>query len=340
MEFLPGRCSIQTSPKASFQVSLSLEDAEQLRELTGELGANFKQLGKSMEVQILQRGTQVVVVGDEDRVHCAVAVVQDLYDLAGRGLHIQESLVDQACRLALGEPAARITDYFEETVFVGRRKTPIFPRTLNQLRYVKAMMEHDVVIGVGPAGTGKTYLAMAMAVSALVRGDVSRIVLCRPAVEAGEKLGYLPGDLAEKVNPYLRPLYDALYDMVDENRVERLIDRRVVEVAPLAFMRGRTLSDSYILLDEAQNTTVEQMQMFLTRLGNNSKAVVNGDITQIDLPRGRVSGLVHARRVLAPIGRIAQVEFGPGDVVRHSLVSAIIEAYQAERQGRTRGREE
>jgi phosphate starvation-inducible PhoH-like protein len=316
-----------------------LEDAEQLRELSGELGANFKQLSKSLEVQILQRGSQVVVVGEEDRVHCAVTVVKDLYHLAGRGLHIQESLVDQACRLALGKPAARITDYFEETVFVGRRKTPIFPRTLNQLRYVKAMMEHDVVIGVGPAGTGKTYLAMAMAVSALVRGEVSRIVLCRPAVEAGEKLGYLPGDLAEKVNPYLRPLYDALYDMVDENRVERLIDRRVVEVAPLAFMRGRTLSDAYILLDEAQNTTVEQMQMFLTRLGNNSKAVVNGDITQVDLPRGRVSGLVHARRVLAPIKRIAQVEFGSGDVVRHSLVSAIIEAYQNE--GRApRGREE
>jgi len=189
------------------------------------------------------------------------------------------------------------------------------------------MRSHDVVFGIGPAGTGKTYLAMAMAVAELMAGNVSRIILCRPAVEAGEKLGYLPGDLAEKVNPYLRPLYDALYDMVDFNRTERLIERRVIEVAPLAFMRGRTLSDAFVILDEAQNTTVEQMKMFLTRLGVGSKAVVTGDVTQIDLPSRQRSGLVHARGVLARLKRIGFVDFDHTDVVRHSLVSEIIQAY-------------
>ena len=189
------------------------------------------------------------------------------------------------------------------------------------------MRTHEVVFGIGPAGTGKTYLAMAMAVSQLMGGDVDRIVLCRPAVEAGEKLGYLPGDLAEKVNPYLRPLYDALYDMVDFSRAERLMERRVVEVAPLAFMRGRTLSNAFVILDEAQNTTVEQMKMFLTRLGVGSRAVVNGDVTQIDLPRHRESGLVNARRVLKNIDRIAFSLFDHTDVVRHSLVGEIIQAY-------------
>jgi phosphate starvation-inducible PhoH-like protein len=210
----------------------------------------------------------------------------------------------------------------------------IAPKSVNQKRYIDAIRSHDIVFGIGPAGTGKTYLAMAMALAALMKNQVTRMVLCRPAVEAGERLGFLPGDLAEKVNPYLRPLYDALHDMVDFDRARRMLERGTIEVAPLAFMRGRTLNDSFIILDEAQNTTSEQMKMFLTRLGYSSKAVITGDITQIDLPSGKLSGLKEARTVLARTPGISFVYFDERDVVRHRLVQAVITAYEAASEGR------
>ncbi len=307
---------------------LRLDDAERLRELTGELGRNLLVLGQQLRVKVLQRGGQLVIASDHPgQAGLAASVLSQLYELIGHGVPVQPGLVEQACRLLEKDPEAKLEGLFRDVVYVGRRNKAIFPRSFGQQAYVQAMRTHEVVFGIGPAGTGKTYLAMAMAVSQLMGGDVDRIVLCRPAVEAGEKLGYLPGDLAEKVNPYLRPLYDALYDMVDFNRTERLIERRVVEVAPLAFMRGRTLSNAFVILDEAQNTTVEQMKMFLTRLGVGSRAVVTGDVTQIDLPRHRESGLVHARRVLDGIDRIAFSHFDHTDVVRHSLVGEIIQAY-------------
>jgi phosphate starvation-inducible PhoH-like protein len=210
---------------------------------------------------------------------------------------------------------------------VSPKKKLIIPKTETQLRYIEAIKTHDIVIGIGPAGTGKTYLAMAMAVNALLRKQVSRVVLARPAVEAGERLGFLPGDLYEKVNPYLRPLYDALYDMMEAEKANRFIERGIIEIAPLAFMRGRTLNDSFIILDEAQNTTSEQMKMYLTRLGFNSKTVITGDITQIDLPHGKVSGLVEAEKILGEIEGIKVVYFSERDVVRHKLVQEIVRAY-------------
>jgi phosphate starvation-inducible PhoH-like protein len=317
-----------TSPIETTDVVLRLDDAERLLELTGELGRNLQILGQQLKVKVLQRGGKLVVSSDHPgQAEIAAAVLSQLYELIGHGVLVQPGLVEQACRLLEKNPKAKLESFFQDVVYVGRRNKAIFPRSMGQQAYVNAMRTHEVVFGIGPAGTGKTYLAMAMAVSRLIGGDVERIVLCRPAVEAGEKLGFLPGDLAEKVNPYLRPLYDALNDMVDFSRAERLIERGVVEVAPLAFMRGRTLSNAFVILDEAQNTTVEQMKMFLTRLGVGSCAVVTGDVTQIDLPRHRESGLVHARKVLSGIDRIAFSYFDHTDVVRHSLVGEIIQAY-------------
>jgi phosphate starvation-inducible protein PhoH and related proteins len=221
-----------------------------------------------------------------------------------------------------------LRDIFLDTVYVSAHKRVIAPKSINQKAYIEAIRRQDIVFGIGPAGTGKTYLAMAMALSALMKNQVTRMVLCRPAVEAGEKLGFLPGDLAEKVNPYLRPLYDALHDMVDFDRARKMIERGTIEVAPLAFMRGRTLNDSFVILDEAQNTTKEQMKMFLTRLGYGSKAVVTGDVTQIDLPAGKSSGLKHAAAILAGIRGIRFIAFNEKDVVRHRLVQEIITAYE------------
>ena len=312
----------------SRQITLEFDDAARVRELSGELARNLKILGQTLDVQVSQRGGQVSVRGAGEPVGVAALVLEQLYDLAGTGFAISPPIVDQACRLLRQDPSANLGELFNDVVFIGHRKTRIFPRSANQRRYVHTMRENDVVFGVGPAGTGKTYLAMAMAVAALSRGDVARIILCRPAVEAGEKLGFLPGDLVEKVNPYLRPLYDALYDMVDRERADRFIERGAIEVAPLAFMRGRTLSEAFAILDEAQNTTSEQMRMFLTRLGADSKAVVTGDITQTDLPRGRISGLAEALEVLRDVPGIGVVEFSPDDVVRHALVARIIRAYE------------
>lgn len=277
-----------------------------------------------------QRGAQIRVTGEPDAVDLAVRVLEQVYALTSTGVPVTAVDVDQACRLLRTEPGAQLLDYRAQTVLIGTRKKAIYPRTPRQRDYVRAFNDNDVVFGVGPAGTGKTYLAMAVAVAALLKDEVRRIVLCRPAVEAGEKLGFLPGDLAEKVNPYLRPLYDALYDMVDEERATRLIQKGVIEVAPLAFMRGRTLNNSFIILDEAQNSTPEQMKMFLTRLGNDSRAAVTGDLTQVDLPRHTRSGLAEAIRICDGIDRLAVVHFRDVDVVRHPLVSEIVRAYDRE----------
>jgi phosphate starvation-inducible PhoH-like protein len=240
--------------------------------------------------------------------------------------------VQHAVKILQGQEETAIKDIFLDTVYISAMKRRITPKSLTQKRYIEAIRTHDIVFGVGPAGTGKTYLAMAMAVAALMNHEFIRIVLARPAVEAGEKLGFLPGDLYEKVNPYLRPLYDALHDMMDFDKATRLVQRGIIEVAPLAFMRGRTLNDSFVILDEAQNTTPEQMLMFLTRLGFGAKAVITGDITQIDLPNGASSGLVEARQLLSGIEGIGFIHFTERDVVRHPLVQDIIRAYEAHRQ--------
>jgi phosphate starvation-inducible PhoH-like protein len=260
-------------------------------------------------------------------VEAASRLLLELSRLLERGYRLRSEDVATAIRVLQENPAAALGDFFSaESGVVGSRRT-VSPRSLNQQAYVKAMNEHDMVIAVGPAGTGKTYLAVAIAATALVEKQVKRLVLARPAVEAGEKLGFLPGDLAEKVNPYLRPLYDALYDMLGYEKVGRMLERGQIEVAPLAFMRGRTLNDAFVILDEAQNTTTEQMKMFLTRIGYNSKAVVTGDITQIDLPRSTTSGLREAIEVLAGVEGIKFIQFDEHDVVRHPLVQKIVSAY-------------
>ncbi len=308
---------------------LTFPENDAVRAVAGEFGAFLKMISRAFAVEVSQRGAQLRVgPGASADVDSACQVLQGLYALAERDYSLRPADVDQAIRTVRGDARANVAQVLTEAVATGVTGRPIVPRTPGQRRYVDALRRSDVVFGVGPAGTGKTYLAMAMAVAALLRGDVRRIVLTRPAVEAGEKLGFLPGDLAEKVDPYLRPLFDAMGDLVPPDRAQRLIEKKVVEVAPLAFMRGRTLNDAYIVLDEAQNTTVEQMKMFLTRLGEGSKMIVTGDVTQIDLPPGKTSGLVHALRILSGVERIGIVEFGVEDVVRHPLVGRIVEAYE------------
>ena len=306
-------------------IHLDFEDTNQLRELGGDLGRHFKIVSRELQVRLDQRGGAVTVSGE--RAETAADLLQQLYELVGSGFGLGPAMVEQACRIALKDPEAQVGRFFRDVVYSGRQGRPIFPRTANQAIYVDAMRENDVVFGVGPAGTGKSYLAVAMAVASLARNEVERIILCRPAVEAGEKLGFLPGDLVEKVDPYLRPLYDALTDMLGQDKLARLLERGVIEVAPLAFMRGRTLSAAFVILDEAQNTTSAQMKMFLTRLGPKSRAVVTGDVSQIDLPRSITSGLVEAQGLLSGIEGIRFVEFDHTDVVRHRLVAAIIRAY-------------
>jgi len=280
-------------------------------------------------VRIGVSGTSLKISGGQAEQAVAGKLMGELYELLKRGYLVHPSDVEYAIRILRNDRDADLKDIFLDTVYVSAHKRVISPKSVNQKIYIDAIRNHDIVFGIGPAGTGKTYLAMAMALAALMKNQVMRMVLCRPAVEAGEKLGFLPGDLAEKVNPYLRPLYDALHDMVDFDRARRMLERGTIEVAPLAFMRGRTLNDSFIILDEAQNTTSEQMKMFLTRLGYNSKAVITGDITQIDLPSGKLSGLKEARMVLGRTPGIRFVYFNERDVVRHRLVQAIITAYEA-----------
>jgi phosphate starvation-inducible PhoH-like protein len=262
--------------------------------------------------------------------------LRELQRLLKRGYPIYASDIDFAIRILSGDHSIKLEDIFLDTVYISSQKKVISPKTIMQKEYIDAMRAYDMVIGIGPAGTGKTYLAMAMALSFLMKKEVTRIVLTRPAVEAGEKLGFLPGDLYEKVNPYLRPLYDALHDMLDFDQASKLMERGVIEVAPLAFMRGRTLNDSFVILDEAQNTKPEQMKMFLTRMGFGSQVVITGDITQVDLPDGKLSGLIQIREVLKKVHGIKFVYFSEKDVIRHPLVQDIIKAYEvAEEKGRS-----
>jgi len=307
---------------------IDFDDNEKVRVLCGAHNEHLKLVERRLGVQVGSRGGQIVVTGaDEERVKQAEGLVRELYDLVATGYPLYLEDVDQATKLAgQGVPLKEI---FGDTVFVSARHRVITPKGLGQKRYIQAIRDHDIVFGIGPAGTGKTYLAMAMAVSFLVERKVKRIVLCRPAVEAGERLGFLPGDIAEKVNPYLRPLHDALFDMMDYDKASALIERGTVAVAPLAFMRGRTLNDSFVILDEAQNTTGEQMKMFLTRLGYGSKAVITGDVTQVDLPNGRASGLLEVQRILRVVEGIAFCTFSEVDVVRHPLVQEVVRAYDA-----------
>jgi phosphate starvation-inducible PhoH-like protein len=308
-------------------LALTVEDNHQLRELVGEFGAHLKQVQRVFGVPVSQRGG-TLQIGPGDGADDALHALEQLLGMVRSGRPLHASDVDHALRILQRDPGADLAEYLNDTVVVTSAGRPVSPRTSGQRRYLRALREYEMVFGVGPAGTGKTYLAVAMAAAALLRGDVERIVLTRPAVEAGEKLGFLPGDLADKVDPYLRPLYDALFDILTPERTARLLEKQVIEVAPLAFMRGRTLSAAYVILDEGQNTTVEQMKMFLTRLGENSRMVITGDDTQVDLPRGARSGLQHALEVLRGIADIGLVRLTAADVVRHGLVAHIVEAYE------------
>ncbi len=311
---------------------LHLVDVGGARILCGPSNTHLQLIEKETGVAISHRGDELFFRGDERSVAFARKVVEGLYGLVLQGRQLFLSDVEHAVRILSQDADTDLGAIFLDAVYMSNRKRVITPQSIAQKHYVEAIRGHDIVFGIGPAGTGKTYLAMAMAVAALKKQQVQRIVLTRPAVEAGERLGFLPGDLAEKVNPYLRPLYDALHDMIDLEQASRMVERGVLEVAPLAFMRGRTLNDSFIILDEAQNTTSEQMKMFLTRLGYDSRAVITGDITQVDLPAHTTSGLIEARDILKGIKGIAFSFFTDKDVVRHPLVQDVIRAY--ERHGR------
>ncbi len=294
--------------------------------LCGNQNENLKLMERRLGVRVGQRGTEFHLSGPSDAVAFSVRLLENLEGMIRAGRPVYREDVEQGIKV-LGRGAESLQEVMLGPVLKSSGNRQISPKSIAQKRYVDAIRAHDIVFGVGPAGTGKTYLAMAMAVAFLQERKVKRIILARPAVEAGEKLGFLPGDLQEKVNPYLRPLYDALHDMMAAERAAQLVEQGVVEVAPLAFMRGRTLNDAFVILDEAQNTTVEQMKMFLTRLGYNSKAVITGDVTQVDLPTGKMSGLNHARSVLKNIEGIHFAEFTEVDVVRHPLVQEVIRAY-------------
>jgi phosphate starvation-inducible protein PhoH and related proteins len=312
---------------AAASPTLTFANPTHFRALLGNHDEHIRLLERALGVRIDVGEGTLAVAGDAIEAELAGRVLEQLYGLIEQGYPIYASDVEYALRILSSDHTARLRDIFLDTVFISATRRTITPKSVAQKAYIDAIRNYDIVFGIGPAGTGKTYLAMAMAVAELMKNNFTRIVLCRPAVEAGEKLGFLPGDLAEKVNPYLRPLYDALNDMVDYDRARKLIERGTIEVAPLAFMRGRTLNDSFVILDEAQNTTSEQMKMFLTRLGYGSKAVVTGDVTQIDLPAGKQSGLKEAQILLRDIEGIRLVTFTERDVVRHPLVQEIIGAY-------------
>ena len=313
-------------PATSLSVTIQVPD-EGIETLFGSRDENLKQLERYCDVQIRTDGHELLVTGSALNIQRAERIVDGLVGLLRDGYRFSREDVRRAALLVGQDLEVDLRDFFVKGPLRVSDKRQITPKSVNQKKYLDAIDQHDVVFGIGPAGTGKTYLAMAQAVAYLTSKKVRRIILARPAVEAGEKLGFLPGDLQEKVNPYLRPLYDALYDMLDAERVERLIGRDVIEIAPLAFMRGRTLNDAFVILDEAQNTTTEQMKMFLTRLGFGSKAVVTGDVTQIDLPPGRTSGVVQAIEILRNIDGMSMVFFSDRDVARHPLVQRVVNAY-------------
>ena len=306
---------------------LELEDSDTAKSFFGELNGNLKEIENVYNVKVHSRGTKVILKGKEESVEQASKLISSVYDLVSKGYTLDPGDIELASRI-LKENKTTLEEIFLDTVCVSIRKKIITPKSVNQKMYIEAIRRNDIVFGIGPAGTGKTYLAMSMAVSAFLNKKVNRIILARPAVEAGEKLGYLPGDLYQKVDPFLRPLFDALYDMMDFEKASRLIEKGVIEIVPLAFMRGRTLNDAFVILDEAQNTTSVQMKMFLTRLGFSSKAVITGDKTQVDLSENDKSGLLEAEEILSKIKGIEFIYFNKADVVRHPLVRKIIEAYE------------
>ena len=308
--------------------SVDFPDPYVLRQLAGDSCSHLKILEDSIGVKCSLKGNTIELTGEKYDVELAEHALKDLYKLVKGGFPLYQDDVWYAVRMLAKDRSLNLEDVFKDSIYISSTKKVIVPKSLQQKRYIDAMREKDILFGIGPAGTGKTYLALAMGISYLLKKKVERIILARPAVEAGERLGFLPGDLLEKVNPYLRPLYDALYDMLEHDHVLRLMGRDQIEVAPLAFMRGRTLNDAFIILDEAQNSTSEQMKMFLTRLGFNSKAVITGDVTQIDLPSGTRSGLVEASQILQEIDEIGFTYFTEDDVVRHKVVAKIIKAYE------------
>jgi len=325
--------------QATYSANFEVESTSVLLALSGPQSALLNEVARQSGAEVSLRGNTIFLAGSEGDVRLAHRFLSDAAALVGRGYEIRPNDVARSLRELRDDPSASLVDLLDEVILVSPRRRPIAPQSPAQRRYIEAIRLHDLTLGIGPAGTGKTYLAMAMGAAALMNKRVKRIILTRPAVEAGEKLGFLPGDLAEKVNPYLRPLYDALHDMIDFERVDQLRERGQIEVAPLAFMRGRTLNDSFVILDEAQNATSDQMRMFLTRLGFGSKAVVTGDITQTDLPQGARSGLREARDLLQHIDGIAFCEFTDADVVRHPLVQRIIVAYEQRDERRVREKE-
>ena len=318
------------------QVAREIEFADNrvAQQLFGDLNRNLQTVEQATGVAINARGNSLQISGRAHAVELAVATLEQMYGLLQKGYPVFSQDIAFGVKILESSPKARLEEIFLDKVCITARKRVISPKSINQKLYIEAIRENDIVFGIGPAGTGKTYLAVAMAVSALAKEQVARIILTRPAVEAGEKLGFLPGDMAQKVDPYLRPLTDALNDMMGQERAAELTERAVIEVAPLAFMRGRTLNNAFIILDEAQNTTREQMKMFLTRIGFDSCAVITGDVTQIDLPGTQKSGLIQAERILTGIKGIAFRHFSKADVVRHPLVQEIIHAYEQQDSGR------
>lgn len=313
---------------AQLHKKLTFPDNHLVGMLCGEHNAHLRLLEKKIGLTVNVRGNTINLLGGDWEIDLAEKVLSQLYELIRSEYPIYVNDVDYAIRILSSDISADLKKIFLDKVYISSHKKTITPKSINQKEYIDSIRRFDIVFGIGPAGTGKTYLAMAMAISSLVNKEVNRVVLARPAVEAGEHLGFLPGDLYEKVNPYLRPLYDALHDMMDFESASRLIQRGVIEVAPLAFMRGRTLNDAFVILDEAQNATSDQMKMFLTRLGFSSKAVITGDVTQTDLPEGKTSGLIEAKSLLKDIKGIKFIYFSRDDVIRHPLVQEIIDAYE------------
>jgi phosphate starvation-inducible PhoH-like protein len=324
---------------ARHSAEFEVDDTSVLMLLTGPNGRIIEELARCARAQVDFRGNRILISGEQPNVELARRFLVDAAELIAKGVPVGPQDVSSALRSLRDDPNARLTELLDDSIVVGSRRRSVVPKSRAQRDYVRCIRDSDLTFGIGPAGTGKTYLAMAMAASALTQRLVKRVVLTRPAVEAGERLGFLPGDLAEKVSPYLRPLYDALNDMLEFDKVEQLRERGQIEVAPLAFMRGRTLNNSFVILDEAQNATSEQMRMFLTRLGYGSKAVVTGDITQTDLPPGARPGLKEAEELLSGIEGISCCRFTDADVVRHPLVQKIVVAYERSDERRLEARE-
>lgn len=312
----------------SVSLELTIAENDDISMLLGSHDKHIKVIEEATGTTIRSRGEVIQITGEKEQTEKAAAVIRALQNLIRRGVHVSTPDVVSALNMVNKGKLDFFIDMYEEEIIKDRNGKPIRAKNAGQKKYIEAVSKHDVVFGVGPAGTGKTFLAVVLAIAALKKGQVQKIILTRPAVEAGENLGFLPGDLKEKVDPYLRPVYDALYQVFGMDHTNRLMERGVIEIAPLAYMRGRTLEDAFVILDEAQNTTIAQMKMFLTRLGYNSKMIVNGDTSQIDLPKGVVSGLIHAERTLRSIAKIDFVTFDASDVVRHPVVAEIIQAYE------------